>query len=110
MLSNIQFVEHRVAEEDVQTTENEKSVISEELTPEQFQEEIGIALSAGANFIVNAFEKIEIEQSDDDEDDEEIQPLEPIYESKNIYHARKLPHIIGTQAFLVRSTLHVSYK
>ena len=46
-----------------------------------------------------AFEIVHFDH--EDSDDEEDEALEPIYESKNVYHSRKLPHIIGTQAFLV---------
>ena len=46
-----------------------------------------------------AFEIVHFDH--EDSDDEEDETLEPIYESKNVYHSRKLPHIIGTQAFLV---------
>ena len=46
-----------------------------------------------------AFEIVHFDH--EDTDDEEDEALEPIYESKNVYHSRKLPHIIGTQAFLV---------
>ena len=47
-----------------------------------------------------AFEIVHFDHEDSD-DEEEDEALEPIYESKNVYHSRKLPHIIGTQAFLV---------
>ena len=46
-----------------------------------------------------AFEIVHFDHEDSDEEEDEA--LEPIYESKNVYHSRKLPHIIGTQAFLV---------
>ena len=46
------------------------------------------------------------DREDDSEDDEEVVlALEPIYESRNVYRSRKLPHVIGTQSFLVSKLL-----
>jgi len=66
----------------------------------KFKTDIGNALSAGAVFIQNAFEKVELVQSDSEDDEEVVLALEPIYESRNVYRSRKLPHVIGTQSFL----------
>lgn len=106
LLSNIQFVESRVYEDEDEAVEAPEVKIEAATTEEKelkFKSDIGNALLAGANFIQTAFEKVEFEQSEDedDEDFEVGQHLEDVYESKNIYHNRKLPHIIGTQAFLV---------
>ena len=45
--------------------------------------------------------KLQFEESDSEDDDTQ-EELEPVYEIKSIYHSRKLPHVIGTQSFLVR--------
>jgi hypothetical protein len=45
----------------------------------------------------------QFENSDsEDDDDDVLKNLEPIYESRNVYHIRRLPHVVGTQLFLVR--------
>ena len=44
-------------------------------------------------------------QSDSEDDEEVVLALEPIYESRNVYRSRKLPHVIGTQSFLVSKLL-----
>ena len=49
--------------------------------------------------------EIDLPPSDSEDEDEVISELEPIYESRNIYHSRKLPHVIGTQSFLVSKLL-----
>ena len=51
----------------------------------------------------------QLEQSDSEDDEEVVSALEPIYESRNVYHSRKLPHVIGTQSFLVSTYLHNVY-
>jgi hypothetical protein len=44
----------------------------------------------------------QFENSDsEDDDDDVLKNLEPIYESRNVYHIRRLPHVVGTQLFLV---------
>jgi len=107
LLSNIQFIESRVYEdEDTPETgldtkqDSAKENLSQPQKEHKFKTDIGNALSAGAVFIQNAFEKVELEQSDSDDDEEVVSALEPIYESRNVYHSRKLPHVIGTQSFL----------
>jgi hypothetical protein len=127
LLSNIQFVESRVYDDDdgeipetakvVEPTEEQN--LSQEQKDANFRTEIASALVAGANFIQSAFDKVEVcfnvdidlhneliflfffQFDQSDSEDDEIQELEPIYESRNAYHARKLPCIIGTQSFLV---------
>ena len=47
----------------------------------------------------------QLEQSDSEDDEEVVSALEPIYESRNVYRSRKLPHVIGTQSFLVSKLL-----
>ena len=68
----------------------------------KFRNEVAIALTAGAKFIQSAFEKVDFDDDSDTEDEDGTQQeLEPVYEIKSIYHSRRLPHVIGTQAFLV---------
>ena len=98
--SHNQFIESRVYEDEeieerVTKNESKYDVISKE----ESKNAIGNALLAGAKFMQTAFEIVHFDH--EDSDDEEDETLEPIYESKNVYHSRKLPHIIGTQAFLV---------
>ena len=43
----------------------------------------------------------QFENSDSEEDEEVLNDLEPIYESRNVYHLRRLPHVVGTPKFMV---------
>ena len=109
LLSNIQFVENRVYEDDadiIDIVDNKPDQgQGHQLTKEEqelkFRNEVAIALTAGAKFIQSAFEKVDFDDSDTEDEDGTQQELEPVYEIKSIYHSRRLPHVIGTQAFLV---------
>ena len=72
LLSNIQFVENRVYEDEdeaVEAPEAKKEVTKEEKEM-QFRTDIGNALLAGANFIQTAFEKVDFEEQSEDEDED----------------------------------------
>jgi hypothetical protein len=43
----------------------------------------------------------QFEQSDSEDDEDVLKNLEPIFESRNAYHLRRLPHVVGTKNFLV---------
>ena len=98
--SHNQFIESRVYEdEEIEEQVTKKESKYDVISKEESKNAIGNALLAGAKFMQTAFEIVHFDH--EDSDDEEDEALEPIYESKNVYHSRKLPHIIGTQAFLV---------
>ena len=67
LLSNIQFIESRVYEDEDTTDtrldtiqDSEKENLSQPQKEHKFKTDIGNALSAGAVFIQNAFEKVEV--------------------------------------------------
>ena len=66
LLSNIQFVESRVYEDEdepVKSSEAVSEVVTSEEKELKFKADIGNALSAGANFIQSAFDKVEVSQN-----------------------------------------------
>ena len=66
LLSNIQFVESRVYEDEdepVKSSEAVSEVVTSEEKELKFKADIGNALSAGANFIQSAFNKVEVSQN-----------------------------------------------
>ena len=67
LLSNIQFIESRVYEDEDTTDtrldtiqDSEKENLSQPQKEHKFKTDIGNALSAGAVFIQNAFEKVKV--------------------------------------------------
>ena len=43
----------------------------------------------------------QFDNSDSEEDEDVLKNLEPIYESRNVYHLRRLPHVVGSNKFMV---------
>ncbi|KAK3698556.1 hypothetical protein QZH41_014481 [Actinostola sp. cb2023] len=115
MLSNIQFIENRVYEEDDITKDGkeEKDGIKDDQTQakksrEQQEQDvlprISEALKHGLSVLNDAFITIELktEHDSDEEEDENVQTNynpQPILEPKDLYGHRPLPHLIGTADF-----------
>lgn len=103
MLSNIQFIENRVYDDDIQTETNNQQNKQEEQTKEQREAEIipqiSIALALGLEVIDKAFDKVDLQQDSDSEDEGRTVQGESILEPKDPYLHRPLPHIIGSKAF-----------
>ncbi|RMX42087.1 hypothetical protein pdam_00001226 [Pocillopora damicornis] len=114
MLSDTQFIENRVYEEDVSkdetNEEKEKAPEPEKAkTREQLEAEVipklSEALSHGVGVMDNAFVAVELttEHSDDEEeeDDDAKTAFKPqvILEPKDVYSNRPLPHLIGSGDF-----------
>ena len=112
MLSNTQFIENRVYDEEETKDEEEKheeTVAQEkEKTREELETEvipkINEAIQCGLAVLDNAFVTVEItpEQVSDDEDEgtilENLKP-DPILELTDVYAYRKLPSFIGSAEF-----------
>ncbi|XP_067123096.1 WASH complex subunit 2-like isoform X3 [Centruroides vittatus] len=108
MLSNTQFIENRVYDDEIQP-EPETQQKQEEQTKEQREAEIipqiTAALSLGLEVIENAFDKVELQQDSDSEDEGRTTHGESILEPKDPYLNRPLPHIIGSEAFYNDETI-----
>lgn len=114
MLSNNQFIENRIYEEDLskdetseeqeKTTEPEKAKTREQREAEVIPK-LSEALKHGISVMDNAFVTLELttEQSDDEEEEDDVKTgFKPqvILEPKDVYASRLLPHLIGTADFL----------
>ncbi|CAH2321773.1 Hypothetical predicted protein [Pelobates cultripes] len=108
MLSNTQFIENRVYDEEIEEhiakpdsgdkPEQEKSreQIEAELIP-KIQE----AVNYGLQVLESAFEQLDIKAGNSDSEDEEVNGrVELILEPKDLYIDRPLPHLIGSQLFM----------
>ncbi|KAJ7392701.1 retrograde transport, endosome to Golgi [Desmophyllum pertusum] len=114
MLSNTQFIENRVYEEDVskdETNEEQEKTAEPEKAKTREQREAEVipklseALKHGIGVMDNAFVTLELttEHSDDEEEeDEDVKTAykpQVILEPKDVYGNRPLPHLIGTSDF-----------
>nr|XP_017214450.1 WASH complex subunit 2 isoform X4 [Danio rerio] len=109
MLSNTQFIENRVYDEEVEdptpkseTTERQPE---QEKTREQKEAElipkVQEAVNYGLKVLESAFEQLDIKAGNSDSEDEEVlEKVEPILEAKDLYVDRPLPYLIGSQAFM----------
>ncbi|XP_052469467.1 WASH complex subunit 2 isoform X2 [Carassius gibelio] len=109
MLSNTQFIENRVYDEEVEdpapkpeTTEKQPE---QEKSREQKEAElipkIQEAVNYGLKVLESAFEQLDIKAGNSDSEDEEtLEKVEPILEAKDLYVDRPLPYLIGSQAFM----------
>ncbi|XP_071604912.1 WASH complex subunit 2A-like isoform X1 [Heliangelus exortis] len=110
MLSNTQFIENRVYDEEVEEpilkadagdkTEQEKTREQKEadLIP-KIQE----AVNYGLQVLDSAFEQLDIKAGNSDSEEEEInERMELILEPKDLYIDRPLPYLIGSQQFMER--------
>ena len=52
----------------------------------------------------------QFDNSDSEEDEDVLKNLEPIYESRNVYHLRRLPHVVGSNKFMVKAVANPLYE
>ncbi|XP_041123962.1 WASH complex subunit 2 isoform X2 [Polyodon spathula] len=109
MLSNTQFIENRVYDEEVEEAiskpdAGEKSS-EQEKTREQKEAElipkVQEAVNYGLRVLDSAFEQLDMKAGNSDSEDEEANDrVEPILEPKDLYVDRPLPYLIGSQLFM----------
>ncbi|XP_067828798.1 WASH complex subunit 2 isoform X3 [Heptranchias perlo] len=108
MLSNIQFIENRVYDEEVEEAAKPESgvkPVEPERTREQKEAElipkVQEAVHYGLRVLDSAFEQLDIKAGNSDSEDEEMnERVEPLLEPKDLYIDRPLPYIIGSQQFM----------
>ncbi|XP_041032126.1 WASH complex subunit 2C isoform X4 [Carcharodon carcharias] len=108
MLSNIQFIENRVYDEEVEEAAKPESggkPIEPEKTREQKEAElipkVQEAVHHGLRVLDSAFEQLDIKAGNSDSEDEETnERVEHLLEPKDLYIDRPLPYIIGSQQFM----------
>ncbi|KAJ8418246.1 hypothetical protein AAFF_G00139550 [Aldrovandia affinis] len=109
MLSNTQFIENRVYDEEVEEPVSKPEVTErqpeQEKTREQKEAElipkVQEAVNYGLRVLESAFEQLDIKAGNSDSEDEEvIDRVEPILEPKDLYVDRPLPYLIGSQHFM----------
>ncbi|XP_064173801.1 WASH complex subunit 2A isoform X2 [Anguilla rostrata] len=109
MLSNTQFIENRVYDEEVEepVSKPEATEIQpeQEKTREQKEAElipkVQEAVNYGLRVLESAFEQLDIKAGNSESEDEEIADrVEPILEPKDLYVDRPLPYLIGSQHFM----------
>ncbi|KAI5108141.1 WASH complex subunit 2 isoform X2, partial [Silurus meridionalis] len=109
MLSNIQFIENRVYDEEVEEpvpkTDAQERRPEQERTREQKEAElipkVQEAMNYGLKVLESAFEQLDVKVGNSDSEDEEAADrVEPILEPKDLYVDRPLPYLIGSQAFM----------
>lgn len=100
MLSNEQFIENRVYDEEIEDAKPSENVPELQKTKEQREAEmiprVTQALDLGLSVLDQAFHKVQVEETSDSEEDEcRVEELEP----KDPYEHRPLPFIIGSHEF-----------
>ncbi|KAM3606773.1 uncharacterized protein V6R79_022982 [Siganus canaliculatus] len=109
MLSNTQFIENRVYDEEVEDTIPKVDALEkqpeQEKTREQKEAELipkmQEAVNYGLRVLESAFEHLDIKAGNSDSEDEEVPDrVEAILEPKDLYVDRPLPYLIGSQAFM----------
>ncbi|XP_066548868.1 WASH complex subunit 2 isoform X2 [Amia ocellicauda] len=109
MLSNTQFIENRVYDEEVEEPVSKPEAgerqPEQERTREQKEAElipkVQEAVNYGLRVLESAFEQLDIKAGNSDSEDEEvIDRVEPILEPKDLYVDRPLPYLIGSQLFM----------
>ncbi|KAM9344686.1 WASH complex subunit 2 [Symphorus nematophorus] len=109
MLSNTQFIENRVYDEEVEETVPKADALEkqpeQEKTREQKEAELipkmQEAVNYGLRVLESAFEHLDIKAGNSDSEDEEVSDrVEAILEPKDLYVDRPLPYLIGSQAFM----------
>ncbi|XP_078499233.1 WASH complex subunit 2-like isoform X2 [Lissotriton helveticus] len=108
MLSNTQFIENRVYDEEVaepipKSDAGDKQ--DQEKTREQKEAElipkVQEAVNYGLQVLESAFEQLDIKAGNSDSEEEEVnERVEPILEPKDLYIDRPLPYIIGSKLFM----------
>ncbi|XP_034040237.1 WASH complex subunit 2 isoform X2 [Thalassophryne amazonica] len=109
MLSNTQFIENRVYDEEVEETITKVDALEkqpeQEKTREQKEAELIPKMQEAVNYgllvLESAFEHLDIKAGNSDSEDEEVTDrVEAILEPKDLYVDRPLPYLIGSQAFM----------
>uniref|UniRef100_A0A8C7QZY8 FAM21/CAPZIP domain-containing protein n=1 Tax=Oncorhynchus mykiss TaxID=8022 RepID=A0A8C7QZY8_ONCMY len=109
MLSNTQFIENRVYDEEVEEPVPKAEALERqpelEKTREQKEAELIPKVQEAVNFglrvLDSAFEQLDIKAGNSDSEDEEATDrVEPILEPKDLYVDRPLPYLIGSQLFM----------
>ncbi|KAF7220000.1 transcript variant X7 [Nothobranchius furzeri] len=111
MLSNTQFIENRVYDEEVEETISKADALEKqpepqkEKTREQKEAELipkmQEAVNYGLKVLESAFEHLDIKAGNSDSEDEDIsEEMELILEPKDLYVDRPLPSLIGSQSFM----------
>ncbi|XP_045578347.1 WASH complex subunit 2C isoform X8 [Salmo salar] len=109
MLSNTQFIENRVYDEEVEEPVPKAETLERqpelEKTREQKEAELIPKVQEAVNFglrvLDSAFEQLDIKAGNSDSEDEEATDrVEPILEPKDLYVDRPLPYLIGSQLFM----------
>ncbi|KAM4607796.1 WASH complex subunit 2A [Polymixia lowei] len=109
MLSNTQFIENRVYDEELEESVPKAEVMEkqpdQEKTREQKEAELipkmQEAVNYGLKVLDTAFEQLDIKAGNSESEDEETTDrVEAILEPKDLYVDRPLPYLIGSQAFM----------
>ncbi|OXB61364.1 hypothetical protein ASZ78_011986 [Callipepla squamata] len=108
MLSNTQFIENRVYDEEVEEPIPKTDVgdkAEQEKTREQKEADlipkIQEAVNYGLQVLDSAFEQLDIKAGNSDSEEEESnERVELILEPKDLYIDRPLPYLIGSQQFM----------
>ncbi|XP_068578357.1 WASH complex subunit 2 isoform X2 [Cebidichthys violaceus] len=109
MLSNTQFIENRVYDEEVEETIPKADALEKQPEQEKTREQKEAALipkmqeavNHGLRVLESAFEHLDIKAGNSDSEDEEVTDrVEAILEPKDLYVDRPLPYLIGSQAFM----------
>ncbi|XP_030806902.1 WASH complex subunit 2C isoform X2 [Camarhynchus parvulus] len=108
MLSNTQFIENRVYDEEVEEPIPKADVgdkTEQEKTREQKEADlipkIQEAVNYGLQVLDSAFEQLDIKAGNSDSEEEESnERVELILEPKDLYVDRPLPYLIGSQQFM----------
>ncbi|XP_042192664.1 WASH complex subunit 2C isoform X4 [Callorhinchus milii] len=109
MLSNTQFIENRVYDDEVEETTPKPETGGRPAEPEKTREQkeaelipkVQEAVRFGLRVLDSAFEQLDITAGNSDSEDEESgESAEPLLEPKDLYVDRPLPYLIGSQQFL----------
>ncbi|CAH7181619.1 WASH complex subunit 2C isoform X2 [Phodopus roborovskii] len=107
MLSNTQFIENRVYDEEVeeQALKPEAETSEQEKTREQKEVDlipkVREAVNYGLQVLDSAFEQLDIKAGNSDsEEDDANERVELILEPKDLYIDRPLPYLIGSKLFM----------
>ncbi|XP_034407295.1 WASH complex subunit 2 isoform X2 [Cyclopterus lumpus] len=109
MLSNTQFIENRVYDEEVEETIPKADALEKQPEQEKSREQkeaelipkMQEAVNHGLRVLESAFEHLDIKAGNSDSEDEEVTDrVEDILEPKDLYVDRPLPYLIGSQAFM----------
>uniref|UniRef100_A0A8D2ZL82 FAM21/CAPZIP domain-containing protein n=1 Tax=Scophthalmus maximus TaxID=52904 RepID=A0A8D2ZL82_SCOMX len=109
MLSNTQFIENRVYDEEVEETIPKADAVEKQPEQEKTRErkeaelipKMQEAVNYGLRVLESAFEHLDIKAGNSDSEDEEaVDRVEAILEPKDLYVDRPLPYLIGSQAFM----------